>query len=139
MPFFSILFFFFFAEMAFIFIFCRNGFPNNSFLLFQIEVSSNNNESEIKCYDFQERLLDGFQYWAEGIALSVIGIVGILGNLISLHILRKDSMRKTSFDEFLRQCFLTWFDLMPFWVDFEFKKGSFCILDYIFDKCKGVC
>ena len=37
----------------------------------------------------------------EGIILSVVGSIGIFGNLISLHILRKDSMRKTTFDEML--------------------------------------
>ena len=42
-----------------------------------------------------------FRYWVEGITLSVIGFIGILGNLLSLKILRKDSMRKTTFDEML--------------------------------------
>ena len=41
------------------------------------------------------------RFWIEGIILSVVGCIGIMGNLISLHILRKDSMRKTSFDEML--------------------------------------
>ena len=42
-----------------------------------------------------------FRFWVEGITLSVIGFIGILGNLLSLKILRKDSMRKTTFDEML--------------------------------------
>ena len=52
-----------------------------------------------------EKLIHDFlfflRFWIEGIFLSVVGCIGIMGNLISLHILRKDSMRKTSFDEML--------------------------------------
>lgn len=61
-------------------------------------------ELEQKCYeslDKVEWLLDKSRYWIEGIVMCVVGGIGILGNLLSLHILRKDSMRKTSFDEML--------------------------------------
>ena len=59
------------------------------------------------CYPEPERNQDNqrklffLRFWIEGIILSVVGCIGIMGNLISLHILRKDSMRKTSFDEML--------------------------------------
>ena len=52
-------------------------------------------------YDPKCIILIYFRFWVEGIALSVIGFIGILGNLLSLKILRKDSMRKTTFDEML--------------------------------------
>ena len=41
------------------------------------------------------------RYWVEGISLSIVGCIGVLGNLLSLKILKKDSMRKTTFDEML--------------------------------------
>ena len=47
------------------------------------------------------KIFQFFRYWVEGIVLSTVGCIGIFGNLLSLHIMRKDSLRKTTFDELL--------------------------------------
>ena len=91
-------------------------------------------KDKIKCYELVDKvewILDGSRFWVEGISLSIIGCIGVVGNLLSLHILRKDSMRKTTFDEmlthllildtmlvafFLTDCMTTiFFEGQPYW------------------------
>ena len=68
---------------------------------FQKTKSKSKKEPEIKCYPYQEWILDGFRYWVEGIGIIVVGITGILGNMISIHILKKETMQKNSFDKLI--------------------------------------
>ena len=78
-------------------------FQNEAYLRRSLQKtkSKSKKEPEIKCYPYQEWILDGFRYWVEGIGIIVVGITGILGNMISIHILRKETMQKNSFDKLI--------------------------------------
>lgn len=64
----------------------------------------NNEESPpFDCYEKVERwepILYGLRFWIEGVALSLVGIIGLAGNVLSLLVLTT-SDRKSSFNSHL--------------------------------------